>query len=298
MDDHALSARIAGEIMQLISVGELAPDSHLSTQKLADRFKVSRTPVREALQQLADRGVLEQRLNRGYFTRKRSQRSKLKAARDRFAPTDSPSAYYRLAEDWLRDDVPGDVTEQFLRERYDLTKGQLSAILNRGTSEGWIERKAGYGWRLLPVAKTPEAFEQIYRFRLVIEPAALLEPTFQLNRPAAERMRATLQSMLDGNIELWPAARMHTIGVEFHEELAKMSGNPFLVQSLVRVNRFRLLLEYRSMIDRARVYQETREHLEITDLVLKGNLVEASFLMRQHLNAAIVRKRPAQRRKS
>lgn len=296
MDDQALPARIAGEILQLISVGELAPNSHLSTQKLADQFEVSRTPVREALQILADRGVVEQRLNRGYFTLKGSPRSKRRAANDLFSPTDAPPAYYRLAEDWLRDQVPGEVTEQLLRQRYKLTKGQLTVILNRGASEGWIERKAGYGWRFVPVAKTPEALEQIYRFRLAIEPAGLLEPTFQLNRAVAERTRATLQAMLDGNIEIWPADRVHMVGVEFHEELMKMSGNPFLVQGLVRANRFRQLLEYRSMIDRARVYEETREHLEILNLVLRGELVEASFFMRRHLNAAIARKRPAQRR--
>ena len=76
------------------------------------------------------------------------------------ARADAPPAYYRLAEDWLRDAVPSEATEQFLRERYDLTKGQLAAILNRAAGEGWMERKAGYGWRILPVAKTPDALEQ------------------------------------------------------------------------------------------------------------------------------------------
>src|SRR5262249_17438655 len=151
------------------------------------------------------------------------------------------------------------------RHRYGLTKGQLAVILNRAASEGWVERKAGYGWRILSVAKTPEALEQVYRFRLLVEPAGLLEPTFLLDRPAAERFRSTFLIMLDKAIEVWPADRLHAVGVTFHEEIMKMSGNRLFLQALVRANRFRRLLEYRS-IDRARVYDETREHLELVEL--------------------------------
>src|SRR5262249_47047869 len=160
--------------------------------------------------------------------------------------------------------------EQFLRERYKLTRSQLTNVLGRAASEGWIERKPGYGWRLLPVAKTPEAQEQVYRFRLIVEPAGLLEPTFRIDHDVVRRFQATMQAMLAGAIETWPAERLHGVGVEFHEELLKMSGNSLLHQSLLRVNQVRRLLEYRSMIDRQRVYQETREHLEILEIILRG----------------------------
>lgn len=290
MDTDVLPSRLASEIIELISVGELPPETHLSTQKLADRFEVSRTPVRSALQILADQGVVEQRLNRGYFVVSLPRPQKAKADRKPAAPTDEPSVYYRLAEDWLRDAVPDEVTEQFLRERYDLTKGQLTAILSRAAEEGWMERKPGYGWRFLPVAKTPEAIEQVYRLRLVLEPAGLLEPTFQLNRPVIESLRATFVTMLEKTIDTWPADRLQTVGKRFHEDLIKMSGNMFFAQALVRANRFRRLHDYRTMLDRERVRQETREHLEIVDLLLKGDVTDASYLLRRHIGQAIWRK--------
>src|SRR3546814_15120665 len=74
--------------------------------------------------------------------------------------------------DWSSDVCSSDL--------YGLTRAQVSYILVRATREGWAERKQGYGWRFLPVAKTPEAFEQIYRFRMIIEPTAFLEPGFRL----------------------------------------------------------------------------------------------------------------------
>lgn len=293
MPVSALSSRIASEIVQLISAGDLAPDAHLSTQKLADRFQVSRSPVREALQILAERGVLEQRTNRGFFVGKNAPPTR--AEGDLALPNDGPDAYYDLAEDWLRDAVPSEVTEQNLRERYDVTKSQLIAVLNRATREGWVERKRGYGWRLLPVAKTPEALEQIYRFRSVVEPAALLEPTFELDRAVIAAQRRIQQSLLDGGIERLPAERLLIAGARFHEELIKLSRNPFFVQSLERVNRLRRLIEYRSLVDRQRFYIQCAEHVEILELVQRGKNLEASSVMRRHLSGAIARKSPIQR---
>lgn len=294
MPTSALAARIANEIIHLIAIGEIVPNTHLGTQKLADRFQVSRSPVREALQILAERGMLEQRENRGFFVRRR----KLPAPRkgDVARPVDPHDPYYKLAEDWVSDAIPSEVTEQLVRDRYGLTKSQLMEVLNRATQEGWIERKQGYGWRLLPVAKTPEAFEQLYRFRSVIEPAALLEPTFQIDRVVLSELRRIQESLLRGRIHELPAERLLVAGAHFHEELIKLSGNAFFVQALERVNRLRRLIEYRSVIDRERFETQCTEHVAMLDLIERGENLEASHLMRRHLSGAISRKSPVLRR--
>lgn len=278
------------EISQLIQSGELQPEEHLSTQALADKFGVSRSPVREAMQLLFDQGVLEQKPNRGFFVSKKAASGEND---DRHGQLQEPmSDYHRLAEDWLTDRIPADVTEQLLRERYDLTKAQLNDILMRATREGWAERKQGYGWRLLPVAKTVEAFEQIYRFRMLIEPAAMLEPTFTLDRAVIEEQRRIQQRMLDADINSLPAERLLSNGSLFHEELIKMSGNPFFLISLQRVNRMRRLLEYRSAVDRDRLHVQCEDHLAILSLLERGETVEASYAMRRHLGGALSRKSP------
>src|SRR5690606_37459561 len=179
----SLVLQIAKTISAAIASGEIGDGEHLSAPKLAVRFGVSRSPVREALEVLAGLGFAEQRANRGYF----AKAAKLEAAGNgpsrQVLPFESASSYQQMAEDWLRDRIPADVTEQMLRDRYRLTKAQLSDVLMRAAREGWAEPKPGYGWQFLPVAKTPEAFEQAYRFRMIIEPAAMLEPTYQINRP-------------------------------------------------------------------------------------------------------------------
>lgn len=298
MRDDGLSNRIAAELATLIAAGDVDAQSHLTTHALASRFSVSRSPVREALRLLEGQGLVRQEKNRGYFVNPLNARERASALKLNGNVHDAPRAYYALAEDWVRNAIPENVTETLLTERYDLSRSELGAVLTRATAEGWIERKRGYGWKLLPVAKTPEAQTQLYRMRVLLEPAAFLEPTFKPDRPVLERIRHDLERVRDGAHLQWPADRLHAIGVNFHEDLIRMCGNPFLLQAVQRVNRLRRLLEYRSMIDRVRVLEETTEHLGILAPLMEGDLVETSFRMRVHVSRALERKRPAQLGKS
>jgi len=60
-------SKLADQIEALILSGELAPGCKLDEQGLAQRFEVSRTPIREALRRLASTGLIDLRPNRGAF---------------------------------------------------------------------------------------------------------------------------------------------------------------------------------------------------------------------------------------
>jgi DNA-binding GntR family transcriptional regulator len=60
-----MSDRLREQIEEQIATGQLAPGSALDEATLAERFGVSRTPVREALIQLAAEGLIEIRPRRG-----------------------------------------------------------------------------------------------------------------------------------------------------------------------------------------------------------------------------------------
>jgi DNA-binding GntR family transcriptional regulator len=64
-DNQTLAERLAGEIADAILSGAFAAGFRLDEQLLAQRFGVSRTPVREALRQLATTGLIEMRPRRG-----------------------------------------------------------------------------------------------------------------------------------------------------------------------------------------------------------------------------------------
>jgi len=287
MTSSPLVQRITAQLLHRIQCGELAAGSHLSAQKVADEFQVSRQPAREALGSLAERGLLAQQPNRGYFVLD-TQRAVQPSADSR----EEPEAYYQLSEDWLNDRIPQNVTESFVRERYGLSKAQVGDVLNRAASVGWIQPKPGYGWRLLEVAKTTKALDQIYNLRLLIEPAGLIEPTFRSDEGVLRQLRHEQQQLLHEGIEALPADALLRTGMRFHEELIKLSGNPMYHMVLVQMNNMRRLIEYRSMVDRKRYYQQCEEHLQIIEQIERGNNQAAAALMTRHLTGSLKLKSP------
>lgn len=289
MKTSALSERISQKIIGLISKGEIAPGSHLSVPKLAEIFDVSRSPVREALIYLEQKGVLLQKQNRGFFV-KDDYTPQADTKQELSEELDLPE-YYQLAEDWLQDEIESEVTELFLMKRYNLTKSQLSTVLARGISEGWVERKQGYGWRFLPVAKTKAALEQIFSFRMVIEPMAILEPTFNAPQEKINEIRRELEMLLESGIERLTPTQLQLAGYRFHETIIAFSNNPFFEISLRNVNRMRRLMDYRIMDDRNRYYAEVKDHMRILALIEAGQRIEASYTMKQHLSVALDNKK-------
>lgn len=289
MKVSALTERISQKIVGLIDTGEIEPGSHLSVPKLAENLDVSRTPVREALMFLEQKGILQQKLNRGFFLK------------DDYSPQNGETGtsqeeidlpeYYQLAEDWLQDKIDAEVTELFLMKRYNLSKSQLATVLARGISEGWVERKQGYGWRFLPVAKTKAALEHIFSFRMVIEPMAILEPSFNAPQEKINEMRRELEMLLESGIERLSPTQLQLAGYRFHENVIAFSNNPFFEISLRNVNRMRRLMDYRIMDDRNRYYAEVKDHMRILAMIETGQRIEASYTMKQHLSVALENKK-------
>lgn len=290
MKGSALKVQIVSRIKQKIQISELKPGDHLSVQKLADQFGVSRSPARDALICLAQEGWLEQIPNRGFFVTENALAEI--TSQDEVILLEDPPEYYRIAEDWVNSDLPEEVTELYLRNRYGLTKVQVVDVLNRAARVGWAEPKPGYGWRFLEVAKTQEGLELIYRARALIEPAALLEPTFNHDLHKLREMKQEQKDLLNGGIDRLPADVLIKAGWRFHEELIKLSGNFVYHRLLVQLNNMRKVLEYRSMINRKRLVRQTEEHLQMIELVEMGNNLEAAHLMKRHLSGSLAEKTP------
>lgn len=291
MSNSQLALRIAGDIVTRINSGDLGAGVRLATEALAKQYQVSRSPVREALSVLAGDGIIENRPNRGFYVRTVAD-----AADGAIPPivgrVEDADPYFTFAEDWLHDRIEGELTEQAVRDRYGLTRSQAQELFIRAVREGWAEPKPGYGWRLRQVAKTSEAFEQIYRFRAIIEPAAIMEPTFRFNKAAASSLRRTQERLAKGQLSGFSPDAMTSAGALFHEELIKMSDNPMFLFALERANQLRRLVEYRLKVNPERIVAQSTEHLAILDLLERGDNLEAAHFMRRHLSGALAVKSP------
>jgi DNA-binding GntR family transcriptional regulator len=279
---QAVVPELVRRIHQSLHDENVAPGTHITAQELAVKFGASRWTVSKAFEQLAAQGVMAHQKDAGYRV----------AQSVELPPADSIDSalpvYFRLAEDRLNGDLPEQVTEVYLRKRYLLTQANLNALLHRVASEGWIQRRAGYGWTFTAILNTPEALEQIYRLRLAIEPAALLEPKFHMPADDIRRLRRMNEGILMGHAQTLAPDALYERGVSFHESIAKASGNPFILDALRRINSLRRLLIYRSMGRRDRFQGQSQGHLQILDLIEKGDYVAAAAALKEHIQGAIL----------
>jgi DNA-binding GntR family transcriptional regulator len=280
-----ITDELAARIVEHMRSHAIAPGTHLPAQELADLFNVSRSPVTQALRRLADKQVVAHTPNKGFH----ALLTEPPASEDIGLPPSGrlSAVYFRLAADRVSGEVPAQVSERALRQRYDLTRGETSELLNRIAHEGWAVRRPGYGWQFAEVLTTPRALEQSYRLRIAIEPAALLEPTFDVTRNALVRARDMEADMLGGSIDTMSPDMLYERGVQFHEMLAAASHNTFFLDTLRRVNRMRRLFAYQVMVDRRRYYGQVEEHIRVLDLLIDGRSAEASLAMRLHLESVL-----------
>lgn len=287
--------KLSQRIVAFISGDKLEPETHLGEEFLAQRFKVSRTPVRAALELLASLGVVEKRPNKGFFVIA-DPKSIVTEPLVEEEPDDQ--IYFRVVEDRLDNRLPEKISELELRRRYALTKTGVASLLRRMTQEGWIARLPGHGWEFLPVLVSEEAYDQGYQFRALIEPAALLTEDFYLSPETINKLRSAQLAMLDGGISKFSNTETFQIGAQFHESLVSASGNMFFADAVKRMNRARRLLDYRTQNDRSRLVQTCKEHLALLDLIEANKLQEASDFLRSHLEQERKTKVPLTRRSS
>lgn len=278
-----IAGSLAREIARLIGSGRLAGDEGLSERSLAARFHVSRSPVRVALKELEQAGVLRPN-GRGGLSLADVQAAGALAETPPAADAEE-EVYLAIARDRLAGALPDRISENELLRRYGLTRPRLQALLRRMAEEGWAERLPGNGWRFLPVLTSMQTYRQSYTFRQAIEPAALRDPGFRADLPELERHLAEQRRLVAGEVLDMTQVRLFEVNSALHEAIAECSGNAFFIESLRRVNRLRRLIEYGLTVDRQQARQRCAEHVRMLELILDGQQMQAADDMHRHLAA-------------
>ncbi|QSE84970.1 GntR family transcriptional regulator [Rhodococcus koreensis] len=273
---------LAMRVIELIREEKLDEGAHLSEQWVADSLRVSRTPARKALSYMADIGLVEQLPRRGFHLKM----SAADLAKVAFSTDtgDEEQLYFRIVDDHLGGRFTGEFTTTDLARRYGLTTRQANLVLTRMESEDLIRRRPGRGWEFSRTLTTAEAHDQSYRFRLIVEPAALLEPGYTIDPDAFALHRKQQESMLHGNIVFLSRTELFRYGSEFHEMIVDCAHNAYLSDAVRRVNRLRRLIEYNHQADRARLVTQATEHLHLLDLLEAGDNEQASQYLHHHLD--------------
>jgi DNA-binding GntR family transcriptional regulator len=284
---HELSAGI----LDFIRMEKLEPGTRLAEVALAERLQVSRTPVRAALKLLARRGLVRPGERRGYFVSDGKAAAQELAKRP--AVTDVDRLFLAIARDRRSGKLPVDVSERDLMQRYAATRPIVQRVLTRLSEVAAVQRKPGHGWRFLPTISDPQARAESYRYRMLIEPAALLEPTFRCDPAWIAEMRRHHEEMMAMPWSDTASIALYEMNAAFHEGLAAASGNRYLLVAVQQQNRLRRFANYDWTFGYERVVVNCREHLAILAQIETGDNAKAAHLMRLHLEGAAKLKRPA-----
>lgn len=279
-----LQREAAGRIRELLVRRESPAGTHLPEIELSRELGISRTPVRAALALLAEERLLEFRPGRGFFLRRQLRESD----RDPRAGADEAveQLSVAIARDRLRGTLGDEMSEADLMRRYGVTRAVLIRVLRQLAEAGMVERKRGHGWSFLPALSDARGLRDSYHFRAIIEPAALLEPSFRADPEWLRSIRARHERLLEPGKDRFSAVRFFEMNAEFHEGLARASGNTFLHKAVVQQNRIRRFVNYDWTYGADRVEVSVREHLAILDAIEAGSLQWASALLRRHIQTA------------
>lgn len=278
-----LQQDLAERILQLVHEDGLQAGAWLNENATARRLNVSRTPVRAALDYLAQQGLVRRHPNRGVEIIRAPDLPPNGGAP---LPDDLELAMVRIAHDRHTGQLPDDISEQEVMRRYGMSRPDVHKLLARLADLDMVERKPGYGWRFLHGPRDPSAHDERYRFRILVEPAAILEPGFRLENTWVEEMRARHRETLERPWRESSAIGFYEMNAAFHEGLAAASGNRYIHSAVKRQNQLRRLSNYDWTYGFERVQVNCAEHLQILDFIEAGDLELASLMMRRHLERA------------
>lgn len=282
--DSKLRLDLARGIIEDLQWSDLPAGAHLTEQRIASLFGVSRSPVRGALRRLADHDVLRYEPNRGYFLTVPGRELTSDLLETLMSPEDV--LYRRLVRDRLSGELPDEVRTADLERRYRCPRSLVRRLLRRMAQEGLVEQRPGHGWAFRSALTSAETYDAAYRFRLIVEPAALLEPTFAADPERFEAIRAMHERVLSDDAHAASYSQFYEVDRAFHEAIGAWSGNQYLLDAIRRQNRLRRLTEYEYYADRTRMHEFCREHVTILAAVGEGDLQGASRLMRRHIEAS------------
>jgi len=254
----------------------------LSQLALARQFGVSRTPIRAALAQLSDLGVVD--LADGSV-----RIADLKAAPE-VDTTDDPDPVESLMAAIARDRHEGrlgeEVSESDLMRRYGQSRTEVVEALRRMGDLGLVRRKPGFGWKF-EEQMDAAAKRESYRFRLLIEPAALLEPGYHADPDWLSRSRTQHLRYRERRWRPEHAIGFFEMNAEFHSQLVAFSGNRWMVQAIEQQNALRRLRNWSWRLDDDRVAQSCDDHLNVLEALLAGDLTSASAALGRHIETTM-----------
>lgn len=271
---------LARKIIEHAQEQGLAAGDGLSEQQLARTFGVSRTLIRAALALLLEQKLVQHEAGKGYHLSADPSSQVL-------GPALPQAEEEALAASVLRDRMAGRLGNSLgaseLMRRYDISRVAAQKVLAQLSESQVLERGAGQSWNFRPLLNNLAALEDSLRYRLILEPEALLSPGFEPDLARLALLRGAMEELLAMPVERFDVVQFRELDIGFHELIAQGCGNRFIADALLQHQKLRRLPNLLPMVSVHRLQEALREHLRIIEQIERGQLEVAADLMRLHL---------------
>lgn len=280
----SLTAYISRDLENRILSGDL-DDGYLSLVALAAHYDVSITPLRAAVQELVDKGVLIKLPNR----RLRANPGKSRKTAPRVAFSVPPTQ-----QDWsevlIKEVVqtslcpyPVYLREDTLAKKYGVGRSIVRQVLSRFVGAGLIDHIPRKGWMAHPLGV--DDMNAYLTVRETLELKALKMARPRLDMAELARIREVCRSGAKGNLQDFDNS--------IHECIINASGNRYIRQFFQQyVARYYTELFYFAAPETAVVEEMSNEHLGIIEALLERRWSAAEKLLSAHIfgQAAVLTK--------
>ncbi|WP_095147687.1 GntR family transcriptional regulator [Pseudomonas sp. Irchel s3a18] len=271
---------LARRILEHTQETGVVPGDPVSEQALARTFQVSRTLVRGALKVLHEENLLSHEAGKGY-------RLVAPPAGQPFNSALPQAAEEELATSVLRDRMAGRLGDSIsiseLMRRYGIGRPAAQKALAQLSESQAIERGPGQSWLFRPSLNSLAALDESLKFRLILEPEALLSPHFNADPQRLTLLRAGMETLLATPVEDFDLQQFRELDISFHELIGQSCGNRFVSDALLQHQSLRRLPNLLPSVSVHRLHEALREHLHIIAQIERGQMEIAADLMRLHL---------------
>lgn len=280
----ALQTEVARKIVGFIEDGRWAVGDRISDAALARELGISRTPVRQVLQLLANHEIVAQAPSRGFQLQRALEPDENLSAI--IPPSDIESLYVQIMIARANGQVGDEASEAELSEQFSANRGAIRKALMRLSAEGLAERRPGHGWRFAECLDNAEAINESYAFRTLVECGALLEQGFAADADQFAALERQQRQLLEAPIAEIRGPQWFEANANFHETIVSWSGNRFLVQAIRRQNNLRRMTEYAefTQLSESGVRKAARDHLGILEAIAAGDTKFAAAILHKHLS--------------
>jgi DNA-binding GntR family transcriptional regulator len=293
---NSLQDRAYQLLRKMIAAGQIKPGERLLEAEIVRAFGISRSPARQALEQLCREGVVQEISGRGYRVPGKTPTAELQGVAvlepvTLSAPRQWERIYGEVEQELFIQTLFSSIriNELRLAQHFDVSRSVTRDLLVRLHGLRLIAKDKTGRW--LATKMTPDRIRHLYEMRILLEPEALLKVAPVVPRSTLACMRDHIVAAKRMNP--LQSATFDALERELHIDMLALCPNQEIVHALRRTHLLfgptRYLFDPFLGIPIKLIKAALAEHLAILESLLQDKPEDAATALRKHLTDAIDR---------